>query len=85
MNTRNKAIGAILSKFTNVKETANGWQACCPAHDDNNPSLSISVAGQKVLIKCFAECETVDVLAAAGLDWADLHLGGDRPRVVAKI
>jgi putative DNA primase/helicase len=84
MTNKSKRIAEILSKFNNVKQTATGWQASCPAHDDNNPSLSISVADGKILLHCFAECETVDVLAAAGLDWADLNLDGDRPRVVAE-
>jgi hypothetical protein len=84
MNTKNKAIAGILSKFKNVKETATGWQASCPAHDDNNPSLSISIKDQKILLHCFADCETADVLAAAGLEWADLRLDESQPKIVAE-
>jgi len=81
----NKAIARILSKFKNVKETPpTGWKASCPAHDDNNPSLSISVKDQRVLLHCFAGCETADVLTATGLEWVDLHLDDGQPRVVAK-
>ena len=41
------------------------WMARCPAHDDSNPSLSIS-AGQngKVLVRCHAGCDQRDVIAA---------------------
>ncbi|HUD90530.1 DUF7146 domain-containing protein [Sphingobium sp.] len=36
----------------------------CPAHDDHNPSLSIRVGRHALLFKCFAGCETRDVLRA---------------------
>lgn len=41
------------------------WMARCPAHDDSNPSLSIS-AGQngKVLVRCHAGCDQRDLIAA---------------------
>jgi hypothetical protein len=45
----------------------------CPAHDDNNPSLSISEgADGRVLIKCHAGCEVEAVVEAIGLTMADL-------------
>ena len=85
MNAKNKAIARILSKFERVKETATGWQARCPSHDDNTPSLSISTSEQKILLYCFAGCETADVLAAVGLKWLDLHLDEERqPKLVKK-
>jgi hypothetical protein len=55
------------------------WYAKCPAHDDGDPSLSITrgVDG-KVLLHCFAGCETDDVLRGLGLEWRDLWDGSDR-------
>ena len=39
--------------------------ACCPAHDDRAPSLSITDAtGGKVLVRCHAGCDQRDVIAA---------------------
>ena len=32
----------LLERLTNTKRNGAGWNACCPAHDDHNPSLSIS-------------------------------------------
>lgn len=53
----------------------NRWKARCPAHDDRRPSLSIAVTEDgKILIHCFAGCDTGDVLAALGLGWGDLFL-----------
>lgn len=36
----------------------------CPAHDDHDPSLSIRVGEHALLFKCFAGCDTIDVLRA---------------------
>jgi len=46
--------------------------ACCPAHEDKTPSLAISETDDRVLIHCFAGCETDDVIATIGLSLADL-------------
>lgn len=33
------------------------WTACCPAHNDRSPSLSIrEEAAGRVLVHCFAGC-----------------------------
>ena len=36
----------------------------CPAHDDKSPSLSVRVGHTSLLFKCFAGCDTIDVLRA---------------------
>ena len=43
---------------------ATGWMACCPAHDDRTPSLSICDASGKVLVYCHAGCEQRKVIEA---------------------
>lgn len=51
----------------------------CPAHEDRSPSLSVKEADDgRVLVHCFAGCETADVLAALGRTLADLF-DGPRP------
>jgi hypothetical protein len=64
----------LLSRLQKVKANGSGrWMACCPAHLDRNPSLSIrEESDSRVLIQCFAGCETRDVLNAVGLDWDDV-------------
>ena len=32
------------------------WTACCPAHDDKKPSLSLRDEGDRVLWKCHTGC-----------------------------
>ena len=42
-----------------------GWTACCPAHDDQRPSLSIRDAEDgMVLVRCHAGCDQAWVIAA---------------------
>ena len=64
----------LLSRLDKVKATGPGkWIACCPAHDDRNPSLGVTEKGDgALLLKCWAGCETSDVVAAVGLTMADL-------------
>lgn len=59
----------LLSRLDKVKPTGSGrWLACCPAHDDRSPSLSIrELEDGRVLIHCFAGCEVQAVLDAVGL------------------
>ncbi|MBA4090114.1 MAG: virulence-associated protein E [Sphingobium sp.] len=57
--------------------TSDGLSAMClcPAHDDRRPSLSIRIGTRRLLFKCFAGCDTRDVLRAIrsldikGADW----------------
>ena len=58
------------------------FRARCPAHDDQNPSLSARrTANGSVLLHCFAGCETGAVVSALGLTMADLFVSsGSRPR-----
>ena len=47
--------------------------ACCPAHDDKSPSLSIrELDDGRILIHCFAGCSVEEVLSAVGLTFDDL-------------
>jgi len=46
--------------------------ARCPAHDDKRASLSIRDADGRLLLHCFASCNSRDVVAAIGLSLADL-------------
>jgi hypothetical protein len=65
---------ALLSRLNKVRKSgADRWTACCPAHDDRGPSLAIrELEDGRVLLHCFAGCETASVLDAAGLTFDDL-------------
>lgn len=68
-------IDNLLMCLGKVKRTgSNKWLACCPAHDDKHPSLSIAEAEDgRVLLHCWAGCHTSDVLASIGLTFGDLY------------
>lgn len=64
----------FLTRLQKVRKLGSGgWIACCPAHDDENPSLSVSL-GQKgqILVHCHAGCDTEAVLRVLGMEMADL-------------
>lgn len=75
-------VDNVLSRLDKVKPNgAAKWLACCPAHDDKSPSLSIKEADDgTVLIKCWAGCTAADITAAIGLDLRDLFPGEHQPR-----
>lgn len=57
------AAANIVKKLGGVWR--NGGAMClCPAHDDRSPSLSVRVGDHSLLFKCFAGCDTIDVLRA---------------------
>ena len=64
----------LLARLERVrKRTGDQWSARCPAHDDKGPSLSVrELPDGRVLLYCFAGCDAGDVVAAVGLDLADL-------------
>ena len=53
-----------IARALGGRKVGQGWTACCPAHDDREPSLSIRDADGKVLVRCHAGCDQRDVIAA---------------------
>lgn len=76
-------IREFLSRLHGVKESSKGgWKSLCPAHEDKNPSLSISEGDDgRVLLKCHAGCDPERVLEAVGLSWSDFY---DHPTAGAR-
>jgi len=63
----------LLERLDKVRAAGKGsWMACCPAHDDKSPSLSITEADGKLLVYCHAQCPPLSVIEAVGLTWDDL-------------
>ncbi|MGO8683065.1 MAG: AAA family ATPase [Thermoleophilia bacterium] len=67
-------VETLLSRLEAVKPVGpNKWMACCPAHDDREPSLSVAVGENGgIVLHDHAGCETDDILAKIGLSMADL-------------
>ncbi len=67
-------IEEFLSRLDGVKSRGKSkWMARCPAHDDRDPSLSITESRDgKILLHCWTGCSALDVVHAVGLALADL-------------
>lgn len=68
---------AFLNHLKHVKEQANGsYMACCPNHDDHNPSLSVGLSrdGKRILVHCFTGCPEEKILSSLGLKKSDLFI-----------
>src|SRR5437764_805147 len=71
------ALDNVLAHLKGVRPSLRGWKACCPAHADREPSLSIGLGEQgQVLLKCFAGCSLERITEAMGLTLTDLFPDG---------
>ena len=70
-----RPIEKLLPRLEKVRQTAPAkWMACCPAHDDRSPSLSIrELSDGQLLVNCLAGCGGADVVRAVGLGFHDLY------------
>jgi 5S rRNA maturation endonuclease (ribonuclease M5) len=68
-----------------ANKSSNGWMAKCPAHKDQNPSLSIA-EGQdgRVLLKCHAGCRVEDILAKLDIPICELFPPADAKPVLQR-
>jgi putative DNA primase/helicase len=68
----------FLNLLKNVKQSgSNGWTALCPAHDDTENSLGVSLGSDgRILVKCYAGCTHKDIVAAVGWKEKDLFPDG---------
>lgn len=70
----------LLSKLQRVYSRGQGsWSACCPAHDDDSPSLSIrETSDGTLLLYCHSGCDVYSIVKAVGLELSDLFPHGDK-------
>lgn len=65
----------FISHFDVKWKKDNRYKCVCPCHHDKKASLSITDAGDKPILQCFAGCNVYDILEAAGLEKSDLFYG----------
>ena len=67
-------INTVLERLESVRSSGqNRFIARCPAHEDRTSSLSVRATDDgRVLVHCFAGCDTRDVLHALNLEMKDL-------------
>lgn len=79
----------FLSRLQKVRKTGkDSWLACCPAHGDKNPSMTVSEGSDgRVLAHCFSHgCGIDDIVASVGMEVKDLmpeNLGYHRIKPLA--
>jgi len=54
----------IARALGGARRSGNSWQARCPAHDDRNPSLSLTERDGRLLVHCHAGCSQEAVIEA---------------------
>ena len=63
----------VLARLKGVRTSQHGWVACCPAHNDHEPSLSIGLGDEgHILLNCFAGCSLERIVEAMGMTTASL-------------
>ncbi|MEM3146949.1 MAG: DUF3631 domain-containing protein, partial [Archaeoglobaceae archaeon] len=71
--TLNEFVQILKERGCKPKQLQNGqWLALCPAHDDHEPSLSITEGEKGILLNCFAGCSTRDICSALQISERDL-------------
>jgi hypothetical protein len=65
-------VDELLARLDHVRRKGDGWMARCPAHEDRNPSLSVSEGERGLLVKCWAGCTVGAITAALGVRVSDL-------------
>lgn len=73
-----RVLDRLEQRDLKVKRSDNGWEAQCPAHDDRNPSMSIGLNHDRVLLHCQRGCSVEEICDRLGLptaalfdDWKD--------------
>lgn len=79
----NPKFANFLSRLKGVVERKAGlsWAACCPAHEDGKPSLSINVGERgNLVVSCHSShgCSAPEIVKAVGLTMGDLF-ASDKP------
>ncbi len=73
MTAADRLLDALRNNGATVRGSGRQHMATCPAHEDSSPSLSVTSAETRVLVRCHADCAIDDVLAALNLSRVDLY------------
>jgi hypothetical protein len=59
-----------------AKRSPTGWKACCPAHEDKDPSLFLADGEDGLALVCYAGCDYKSIADALEAKGAVLSTGG---------
>ncbi len=60
-------LRGVLASYGRIERLAGGFKACCPAHEDRRPSLSVKPGDVRIMLHCFAGCTEEAILSALGI------------------
>ena len=72
MSGARDAFDRIRSQAEKMRGGGDSFTCRCPAHEDRDPSLSVKLDGDRVLLHCHAGCEAEAIVRAFGLELRDL-------------
>ncbi len=82
MNT-SEFVALLESHGCAPHKSASGYAAKCPAHEDHNPSLSVTTGTDgRILLRCHAGCPTDAIISALGVRLSDLFAEKNAPAAV---
>ena len=58
----------VLDRLLDARPSGSGYRARCPAHNDQEPSLSIDQKDGRILLHCFAGCTYEAIKDKLGLN-----------------
>src|SRR3954452_9787909 len=71
--TADEYAAFVESRGRRTKRVRGGWEVECPAHDSvSGSSLSVKDGDKGLLLHCFGGCSFDEIVAADGLDAAEL-------------
>jgi|GEM_PF-1607709 len=78
--TLHEFVQLLESRNLRPRQLPNGqWLSLCPAHNDQEPSLSIAEGEKGIIVHCFAGCGVDAVCRALGISVADLFFADGDP------
>ena len=64
----------IISQLKGVSRSGNTVNAVCPSHNDQKPSLSVTLEQDKILIRCHSGCDIRTICEAVGVKVSELFV-----------
>jgi len=85
MNELQQTLRHIIDR-TNAKNSGDGnsYLGLCPAHEDRNPSLSLTLADNKILLNCHAGCSFDGIVSAVGMNQSQFFVHSDNSKTPKK-
>lgn len=66
-------VDLLLSRLEGVQRSGKGWRAKCPACGGNGRKVAVHEGDDgRALVHCFAGCQALAIVQAAGLEVGDL-------------